>query len=177
MSNLHDSYTKILSLLHDIEPNKYFLNQKRKPKLNDTELIALNLAAECLGIDSERNLFTLLPAPLKNKIDRTVYNRRRRKFHPHFPFWTNFERLSLLIPLERKARKRGMKAKKRGRSKEDWVPVLTVRDRGKHTYEAVISSVSTEQLNKELEGKIVKDSVLCSDGFKPYIKFAIKLTG
>lgn len=74
--------------------------------------------------------------------------------------------------LERKARKRGMKAKKRGRSKEDWVPVLTVRDRGKHTYEAIIPSVSTEHLNKELQGKIVKDSVLCSDGFRPYIKFA-----
>ena len=79
MSNLHDSYTKILSLLHDIEPQCYFLNQKRKPKLNDTELIALNLAAECLGIDSERYLFTLLPVSLKNKIERTVYNRRRRK--------------------------------------------------------------------------------------------------
>lgn len=65
--------------LHDIEPNSYFLNQKRKPKLNDTELIALNLAAECLGIDSERFLFTLLPQSLKAKIDRTVYNRRRRK--------------------------------------------------------------------------------------------------
>ena len=79
MSNLHDSYTKILSLLHDIEPQCYFLNQKRKPKLNDTELIALNLAAECLGIDSERYLFTLLPKLLKDKIERTVYNRRRRK--------------------------------------------------------------------------------------------------
>lgn len=40
--------------------------------------------------------------------------------------------------LERKPRKRGMKAKKRGRSKEYWVPVLTVRDRGKHTYEAIL---------------------------------------
>ena len=74
--------------------------------------------------------------------------------------------------LERKPRKRGMKAKKRGRSKEDWVPVLTVRDRGKHTYEAIIPSVSTEQLNKELQGKILKDSVLCTDGFRSYIKFA-----
>jgi transposase-like protein len=74
--------------------------------------------------------------------------------------------------LERKARKRGMKAKKRGRPREDWVPVLTVRNRGKHTYEAIIFSVSTEQLNKELQGKIIKDSVLCSDGFRPYIKFA-----
>jgi transposase-like protein len=68
--------------------------------------------------------------------------------------------------------KGGMKVKKRGRSKDDWVPVLTVRDRGKHTYGAVLSSVSTEQLNKELQGKIVKDSVLCSDGFRSYIYFA-----
>ena len=65
-----------------------------------------------------------------------------------------------------------MKAKKRGRSKKDWVPVLTVRDMGKHTYEAIIPSVSTEQLNKELHGKILKDSVLCTDGFRSYIKFA-----
>ena len=47
MSNLHDSYTKILSLLHDID-TMLFSQSKTKPKLNDTELIALNLAAECL---------------------------------------------------------------------------------------------------------------------------------
>jgi hypothetical protein len=40
------------------------------------------------------------------------------------------------------------------------VPVLTERDRLKNTYEAIIPSVSTEQLNKELQGKILKDSVL-----------------
>jgi transposase-like protein len=74
--------------------------------------------------------------------------------------------------LERKPRKRGVKAKNRGRSKEDWVPVLTVRDRGKNTYEVIIPSVSTEQFNKELQGKIIKDSVLCTDGFRSYIKFA-----
>jgi hypothetical protein len=74
--------------------------------------------------------------------------------------------------LDRKPRKRGMKAKKRGRSKDDWVPVLTVRDRGKHTYEAILPSVSTQQINDELKGKIEKDSVLCSDAFKAYIKFA-----
>ena len=74
--------------------------------------------------------------------------------------------------LDRKPRKRGMRAKKRGRSKDDWVPVLTVRDRGKHTYEAILPSVSSKQLNDELKGKIEKDSVLCSDGFKAYIKFA-----
>lgn len=45
-------------------------------------------------------------------------------------------------------------------------------DRGKHTYEAILPSVSSKQLNDELKGKIEKDSVLCSDGFKAYIKFA-----
>ena len=54
-------------------------NMQRKPKLNDIELIVLNLAAECLGIDSERFLFTLLTSSLKGNIERTVYNRRRRK--------------------------------------------------------------------------------------------------
>ena len=74
--------------------------------------------------------------------------------------------------LTRPARKRGMKAKKRGRSKEDWVPVLTVRDRSKQTYEAVLPSVTTEVLEQELKGKLERDSVLCSDGLKPYIKLA-----
>ena len=76
--------------------------------------------------------------------------------------------------LTRKPRKRGMKAKKRGRSKEDWVPVLTVRDRGKNTYEAIVPSVTTDALHQELRGKLEKDSVLCSDGYKPYIALSAK---
>lgn len=99
MSNLHDSYIKILTLLHDIEPNSYFLNQKRKPKLNDTELIALNLAAECLGIDSERFLFTLLPSTLKGKIERTVYNRRRRKLAFKIELFRQ-KIASIVVPIE-----------------------------------------------------------------------------
>ena len=81
MSNLHDSYTRILSLLHELDSTNNFLNQKRKPKMNDKELIALNLAAESLGIDSERYLFSLMPSVLKRKIERSVYNRRRRKLN------------------------------------------------------------------------------------------------
>jgi transposase-like protein len=45
--------------------------------------------------------------------------------------------------LSRPAKKRAEKAKKRGRSKQDWVAVMTARDRSKHTYEAVLSSVSS----------------------------------
>ena len=39
---------------------------------------ALNLAAEALGIDSERYLFKQLPDQLKPMIERSVCNRRRR---------------------------------------------------------------------------------------------------
>lgn len=74
--------------------------------------------------------------------------------------------------LDRAPKQRGTKAKKRGRSREDWVPVLTVRDRGKHTYEAILPSCTSEQISHELNDKIETDSVLCSDGFKSYIKFA-----
>lgn len=79
MSNLQSSYTRILDVLHDLEPRDYFLNQIRLPKLTDKQLIALSLAAEALGIDSERYLFKRLPSELIGKIDRSVYNRRRRK--------------------------------------------------------------------------------------------------
>lgn len=74
MSNLLRSYTKISALLHELETSDNFLNQVRLPKLSDKKLIALNLAAEALGIDSERYLFK----QLKPLIERSVYNRRRR---------------------------------------------------------------------------------------------------
>lgn len=79
MSNLHDSYTKIYALLHELDPMSNFLNQIRKPKLSDKQLIALTLAAEALGIDSERYLFKQLPPSVTGKIERSVYNRRRRQ--------------------------------------------------------------------------------------------------
>ena len=53
------------------------MNQKRKPKLKDIELIAMDLTTEY--IDIECQLFRGLPSCLKTKIDRSVYNRRKRK--------------------------------------------------------------------------------------------------
>lgn len=79
MHNFEANYTKILKVLHQIESRDNFLHQIRKPKLSDRELIALNLTAEYMGIDSECHLFRLLPTKLSNKIERSVYNRRRRK--------------------------------------------------------------------------------------------------
>lgn len=77
MNNLDVSYTKILGLLHKLEPGDNFLGQTRKPKLSDKQLIALALAAESLGLDSERCLSRQLPDTLTSQIDRSVFNRRR----------------------------------------------------------------------------------------------------
>ena len=79
MSNLCVSYNKILGLLHELEPQDNYLKQIRTPKLSDKQLIALALAAESLGIDSERYLFKQLPLALSSQIDRSVFNRRRRQ--------------------------------------------------------------------------------------------------
>ncbi len=67
-----------------------------------------------------------------------------------------------------------MTASKRGRSREDWVPVLTVRDRGKHTFEAILSDGAEETLANELDGNLQKESVLCTDGLKPYVAISLR---
>jgi len=79
MSNLQTVYTKIYELLHEVEAEDYFFNQRKKPKLSDKGVIALSLAAETLGIDSERFLFKQLPKPVEGLIERSVYNRRARR--------------------------------------------------------------------------------------------------
>ncbi len=79
MSNLHSSYNKIEALLHELDAQDYYLNQIRLPRLTDKQLIAFSLAAESLGIDSERYLFKRIPHAIKAKIERSVHNRRRRR--------------------------------------------------------------------------------------------------
>lgn len=79
MNNFNANYNKILEVLTSITKKESFLIQKRRPKLKDIELIAMNLTAEYMGIDSECQLFRDIPSSLKNKIERSVYNRRKRK--------------------------------------------------------------------------------------------------
>lgn len=59
-----------------------FLPQIRVPKLSDRELVCMNLTSEYMGIDSERQLFRNLPDCLSSRIERSVYNRRKRKLFP-----------------------------------------------------------------------------------------------
>ena len=79
MSNFLRNYRKILETLQLVESKMNFLNQIRKPKLSDIELIAIDLTSEYMSIDSEYQLFRTLPLDLSSKIERSVYNRRKRK--------------------------------------------------------------------------------------------------
>lgn len=83
MNNFIRNYRKILKTLQQVEPKMNFLNQIRKPKLSDIELIAIDLTSEYMSIDSEYQLFRNLPSSLFCKIERSVYNRRKRKLFVH----------------------------------------------------------------------------------------------
>ncbi len=82
MHNFKANYDKILDILNKIEEKSNFLQQIRLPKLTDKELIAVNLTAEYMGLDSEYQLFRILPKSIYSKIERSVYNRRKRRLFP-----------------------------------------------------------------------------------------------
>jgi len=52
MNNFSANYEKVLDILQKIELKKNFLNQIRIPKLSDIELIAIDITAEYMSIDS-----------------------------------------------------------------------------------------------------------------------------
>lgn len=79
MHNFQTNYEIILRTLRNIEKKENFLLQKRLPQLTDLELISVNLTAEYMGIDSEHQLFRELPNCILNKIERSVYNKRKRR--------------------------------------------------------------------------------------------------
>lgn len=89
MNDFKANYDKILEVLRIITKKESFLIQIREPKLKDIELIAMNLTAEYLSIDSECQLFRVLPSDLKSKIERSVYNRRKRKLFSSIEFIRN----------------------------------------------------------------------------------------
>lgn len=89
MNDFKANYDKILEVLRIITKKESFLTQIRKPKLKDIELIAMNLTAEYLSIDSECQLFRVISEDLKSKIERSVYNRRKRKLFSSIEFIRN----------------------------------------------------------------------------------------
>lgn len=83
MNNLSAIYERILEVLRKISSEQLLPYQRRKPKMSDLELIGLGLTAEYLGIDSENDLFRKLPSSIGCRIERSVYNRRRRSLVGH----------------------------------------------------------------------------------------------
>ena len=83
MNNLNANYERILEVLQNISSDNLLAYQRRQPKMSDLELISLSLTAEYMGLDSERDLFRKLPKSLSDKIERSVYNKRRRKLGVH----------------------------------------------------------------------------------------------
>jgi hypothetical protein len=80
MNNFIQSYELILHHLKELQINTNPFKQIREPRLSNIELIAMNLTAEYMSIDSECQLFRIIDHSfLKLLIDRNVYNRRKRK--------------------------------------------------------------------------------------------------
>ena len=83
MNNLISTFERFLEVLKKLSQTQLLSYQRRKPRLSDLELISLSLTAEYLGIDSENDLFRKLPQEIFSKIERSVYNKRRRKLTQH----------------------------------------------------------------------------------------------
>ncbi|KAA6316207.1 hypothetical protein EZS27_033451 [termite gut metagenome] len=80
MNNLTQNYELILKELTNICSYITSFKQIRQPQLSDLELVALNLTAEYLSYNSELQLFIAIKGTcLDAKIERSVYNKRRRK--------------------------------------------------------------------------------------------------
>jgi hypothetical protein len=83
MNNLIQNYEIILKTLQENCSHITSFKQIRQPKLSNLELTALNLTAEYMMQNTELQLFNAIKNTyLENKIERSVYNKRRRKlFH------------------------------------------------------------------------------------------------
>ncbi len=84
MNNFIQNYKIILKQLQQIAKTDNFYFKPIIPKISDIELIAINITSEYMSIDSEHQLFrTLKGTCLDGLIERTVYNKRKRKLFPY----------------------------------------------------------------------------------------------
>lgn len=84
MNNLIQNYEIILTELTKTCSHIKSTQQIRVPKLSDLELVALNITAEYMSINSELQLFRVISGTyLEDKIERSVYNKRKRVLFPY----------------------------------------------------------------------------------------------
>lgn len=81
MSIIVKNYQKVLEVINTLKlPINQYIKAGRKVKMSDIEIVALSLTAEYMSIDSENSLFKQLESsPVMNLIERSQYNKRRRK--------------------------------------------------------------------------------------------------
>jgi hypothetical protein len=91
MHNLDTNFSKFFEITKSVFKNR--INQydnlheyRNKPKMSDCQIIALSITSESLGIDSESYLWGKLMNDYRSSfpylIDRSNYNRRRKKLFP-----------------------------------------------------------------------------------------------
>ena len=81
MTNIVKNYLRVLEVISSLNFELDFKSGiGRKQKMSDLEVVALSLTAEFMSIDSENSLFKqLLPGEIPNLIERSQFNRRRKK--------------------------------------------------------------------------------------------------
>jgi hypothetical protein len=93
MRNIESTFMKMLpivekTLKHLTDSFGNIPKTGKKPKLSDTKVIALSLAAEFNSVDSENRLFNILSYSSffdkHGHIERSVYNRRRRNLYHYY---------------------------------------------------------------------------------------------
>ena len=91
MHNLSSNFSKFFNITKSIFKNRInefdnFYSYRNMPKMSDCQIIALSLTGESLGIDSENYFWAKLKHDYSNDfpnlIDRSNYNRRRKKLYP-----------------------------------------------------------------------------------------------
>lgn len=74
MNNFYASYKRILRVLQTISEKQLLAYQRRTLKWSNLELLAVNLTAEYISVDSENNWFRKLPKLLTYTTERNVFN-------------------------------------------------------------------------------------------------------
>ena len=112
MSNIVKNYFKILEVISSLNITlNTEIRAGRKLKIPDLEVVALSLISEFMSIDSENSFLNQLQnGQIYNLIERSQYNKRRKKLFPFaeeirkhlYSKFTEFENYFVVdsIPLE-----------------------------------------------------------------------------
>jgi hypothetical protein len=91
MHNLRSNFDKFFNITKSIFKNRInsfdnFYSYRNRPKMSDCEILALAVTGETLGIDSENYFWGKLKSDhaedFPNLIDRSNFNRRRKRLYP-----------------------------------------------------------------------------------------------